>query len=164
MQHAMGRIGGIILCIMFFLVASVRAFVLCPSYRRRAAGAAAFRFLPCRAPRGQRRGPQLSTAADRWLRRGASERLQTAAVQTSDVAEAKTTAVNVGVSELSKDASLQRLRKEAILTFDTKLYPFEEAVRAVLRLEEAQTLDSLHQVDKWYTEKNGVRVSAYQSK
>jgi hypothetical protein len=68
------------------------------------------------------------------------------------------------VSELSKDASLQRLRKEAILTFDTKLYPFEEAVRAVLRLEEAQTLDSLHQVDKWYTEKNGVRVSAYQSK
>ena len=157
----MGRICVFMFCVMCLLGHPVRAFVLCPSYRRRAADAAAFRFLPSRAPRGQSRGPQLSTAADRWLRRGASERLQTAAVH---VSQSKTTAVNVGLSELSKDASLQRLRKEVILTFDKQKYPFEEAVRVVLRIEEAQTLDSLHQVDKWYTEKNGNRVSAYQSK
>lgn len=55
------------------------------------------------------------------------------------------------------------LRTEAILTFDTRKYPFSEKVRAVLRIPEAQALDTLHEVTEWHTEKNGNRVSAYQS-
>ena len=61
------------------------------------------------------------------------------------------------------DAEMQqRLRVEVIQTFDTRKYPFVEAVRAVLRIPDGQDLRELHEISEWHTEENGNRISTYQ--
>ena len=57
---------------------------------------------------------------------------------------------------------LQLLRTETILSFDPRKYPFADAVRKVLQIPPEQSLDTLHEVSEWHTEKNGNSVSLYQ--
>ena len=61
------------------------------------------------------------------------------------------------------DAEIQqRLRVEVIQTFDTRKYPFVEAVRAILRIPDCQDMSKLHEISEWHTEENGNRISTYQ--
>ncbi|EKX50365.1 hypothetical protein GUITHDRAFT_104173 [Guillardia theta CCMP2712] len=60
------------------------------------------------------------------------------------------------------EESLAEIRRERYFGFDTQQYPFQDAVRSVLGIDESVPFGDLHQVTEWYVDNNNFRMSKFQ--